>query len=81
MSICTITVLLATVLCAVLTIAKACPLAPNCTRDQECTAYNDAKAATFFDVPIINLTITVYVEIFDAQKFCQAQLPLYCRNV
>ena len=40
------TALLGTVLCAVLITAKACPLPSNCTRDQECQAYNDAKAAT-----------------------------------
>ena len=39
-------VLLATVLCAVLMTAKACPLLSNCTQDQECQAYNNAKAAT-----------------------------------
>ena len=26
--------------------AKACPLLSNCTQDQECQAYNNAKAAT-----------------------------------
>ena len=44
-STCTITVLLATVLCAMLMTAKACPLPSNCSQDQ-CQAYKDAKAAT-----------------------------------
>ena len=39
------TVMLATMLCALLITAKACPLPSNCTRDQECQAYFDAKAA------------------------------------
>ena len=59
MSICTITVLLATltVLCAVLMTAKACPLPSNCKQDQECQAYNDAKAATS---PVyLNVTATL----------------------
>ena len=51
------TVLLASVLCALLITAKACPLAPNCTQDEECQAYNDAKNATS---PVyLNVTATL----------------------
>ena len=63
MSICTITVLLATVLCAVLTTAKGCPLVPNCTR--ECQAYNDAKAATSPVYLNVNVTLSDFTNTPD----------------
>ena len=65
MSICTITVLLATVLCTVLTTAKACPLPSNCTRDQECQAYNDAKAATSPVYLNVNATLSDFTNTPD----------------
>ena len=63
------TVLLGTVLCALLITANACPLAPNCTRDQECQAYNDAKAATSPVYLNVNATLSDFTNIPD--KFNQ----------
>ena len=62
-STCTITVLLATVLCALLITAKACPLASNCT--QECHAYIDAKAATSPVYLNVNATLSDFTNTPD----------------
>ena len=59
------TVLLATTLCALLITAKACPLAPNCTQDEECEAYNDAKAATSPVYLNVNATLSDFTNTPD----------------
>ena len=62
-------VLMGTALCAVLTTAKACPLPSNCTRDQECQAYNDTKAATSPVYLNVNATLSDFTNTPD--KFNQ----------
>ena len=64
-SIHTTTVLLGTMLCALLITAKVCLLPSNCIQDQECQAYNDAKAATSPVYLNVNATLSDFTNTPD----------------